>query len=130
MIRGSPGCFGIDPTKPKLGQIEFFDEDIDHANGIVLADPVFQAFRKQRGLTAIDSLNEAPHPILPQIARESYRGNQNRRCVFTQAGSKAVFKRCLRYVRYHPNSGAKADIPALRICAIKRHSDQYREYRI
>src|SRR4029077_6527298 len=47
MIRGSAGCFGIDPTKPKLGQIEFFDEDIDHANGIVLADPVFQAFRKQ-----------------------------------------------------------------------------------
>jgi hypothetical protein len=45
MIRGSAGCFGIDPTKPKLGQIEFFDEDIDHANGIVLADPVFQAFR-------------------------------------------------------------------------------------
>ena len=51
-----------------------------------LADPVFQAFRKQCGLTAIDPLNEAPHPILPQIARESYRGNQNRRCVFTQAG--------------------------------------------
>src|SRR6202040_4113986 len=71
-------------------QIEFFDEDIDHANGIVLADPVFQAFRKQRGLTAIDSLNEAPHPILPQIARESYRENQNRRCVFTQAGSIAA----------------------------------------
>ena len=46
MIRGSAGCLGIDPTKPKLGQIEFFDEDIDHANWIVLADPVFQAFRK------------------------------------------------------------------------------------
>ena len=30
----------------------------------------------------------APHPILPQIARESYRGNQSRRCVFTQAGSE------------------------------------------
>src|ERR1700729_175870 len=87
MIRGAAGCFGIDPTKPKLGQIEFFDKGIDHANRIVLADPVFQAFRKQRGLTAIDPLNEAPHPILPQIARESYRGNQNRRCVFTQAGS-------------------------------------------
>ena len=55
MIRGSAGCFGIDTTKPKLGQIEFFDEDIDHANRIVLADPVFQAFRN---------------------ARESYRGNK------------------------------------------------------
>ena len=48
MIRGSAGCFGIDTTKPKLGQIEFFDEDIDHANRIVLADPVFQAFRKEK----------------------------------------------------------------------------------
>ena len=93
MIRGSAGCLGIDPTKTKLGQIEFFDEDIDHANRIVLADPVFQAFRKQRGLTAIDPLNEAPHPILPQIARESYRGNQSRRCVFTQAGSTADYTR-------------------------------------
>ena len=83
MIRGSAGCLGIDPTKTKLGQIEFFDEDIDRANRIVLADPVFQAFRKQRGLTAIDPLNETPHPILPQIARESYRGNQSRRWVFT-----------------------------------------------
>ena len=46
MIRGSAGCLGIDPTKPKLGQIESFDEDIDHASRIVLADPVFQAFRK------------------------------------------------------------------------------------
>src|SRR5258705_12573900 len=78
-------------AKAKLAQIQFFDEDIDHANRIVLADPVFQAFRKQRGLTAIDPLNEAPHPILPQIARESYRGNQSRRCVFTQAGSLADF---------------------------------------
>jgi hypothetical protein len=32
-------------------------------------------------------------------------------------GSEAVFKRCLRHVRYHPNRGAKADIPALRIWA-------------
>ena len=48
MIRGSAGCLGIDPTKTKLGQIEFFDEDIDRANRIVLADPVFHAFGKQR----------------------------------------------------------------------------------
>src|ERR1700746_3863941 len=44
MIRGSAGCFGIDPTKPKLGQIVFFDEDIDHAKGMVLAVPFSQAF--------------------------------------------------------------------------------------
>ena len=74
MIRGSAGCLGIDPTKPKLGQIEFLlDEDIDHANRIVFADPVFQAFRKQRRLAPVNPLNEAPHPILPQIARNFQR---------------------------------------------------------
>ena len=123
MIRGSAGCLGIDPTKPKLGQIEFFDEDIDHANRIVLADPVFQAFRKQRGLTAIDPLNEAPHPILPQITRESYRGNQNRRCVFTQAGSIATETRCPRYVRSSLNF--RHDVAASRTSkwAMSRHAD-------
>jgi hypothetical protein len=73
MIRGPAGCLRIDPTKPKPSQIEFLDKDVYHTNGIILANPVFQAFRKQRGLTAIRTLNEAPHPILPQIARESYR---------------------------------------------------------
>jgi hypothetical protein len=34
MIRGSAGCLGIDPTKPKLGQIEFFDEDIATRTGL------------------------------------------------------------------------------------------------
>jgi hypothetical protein len=52
------------------------DKDVDHANRIVLADPVFQAFRKQRVLPAICRLNEALHLILPQVARESYRENQ------------------------------------------------------
>jgi hypothetical protein len=52
MIRRPAGCLGIDRAEPKLGQIEFVDKDIDYANGIVLADPVFQAFRKQRALPA------------------------------------------------------------------------------
>jgi len=30
--------------------------------------------------------------------------------------------KCLRPVRYYPNSGAKADIQVLRICANKRQS--------
>ena len=63
----------IDPAEPKFRQIEFIDNDIDYANRIVLADPVFQAFRKQRALHPIGALNEAPHPIPPQIAWESYR---------------------------------------------------------
>ena len=52
MIRGSAGCFEID------------------ANGIVLADPVFQAFRKQRGLTAI-------HPSTKRLIRSSRKSQEN-----------------------------------------------------
>jgi hypothetical protein len=44
---------------------------------IVGIDPVFQAFRKQRRLPAIDHLDEAPYPIPPQIAAaESYSANK------------------------------------------------------
>src|SRR5207253_10148445 len=69
-----------------LGQIEPLDKDVNHANRIVLANPVFQAFRKQRALPAIRALNEAPHPILPRIiSRESHK-----RGVFTQPGSNST----------------------------------------
>jgi hypothetical protein len=47
MIRRPTGCFRIDPAKAKLAQIEFLNKNVDHANGIVLINPVFQAFRKQ-----------------------------------------------------------------------------------
>jgi hypothetical protein len=73
MIRWSAGRLGIDPDEAELGQIEFVDKDVDHANRAVLADPIFQAFRKQRALPAIRPLNEALHPIAPQTRRESYR---------------------------------------------------------
>jgi Flp pilus assembly protein CpaB len=84
MIRRPAGYLGIDPVEPKLGQIEFVDKDVDHPNRIILANPVFQAFRKQRVLTAIRPLNEAPHLIPRKIAQESYRQNQIQPRVFTQ----------------------------------------------
>src|SRR5450759_5262885 len=89
MIRRPAGYLGIDPTKPKFGQIEFIDKDVDNANRIVLADPVCHAFRKQRALLAIRPLNEALHLVLPQIVRESYRQNHLKQDVFTQPGSLA-----------------------------------------
>src|SRR6266404_230046 len=81
MVRGPAGDLGIDPAKPKLGQIEFIDEDVDHPNRVILANPVFQAFGKQRALSAIHALNEAPHPIPPAnrariIPRESYKAGR------------------------------------------------------
>jgi hypothetical protein len=62
MVRWPASCLGIDPAEPKLGQIEAVDEDVDDANWIVLADPVFHAFRKQRALPTIHTINEALHP--------------------------------------------------------------------
>ena len=65
----------VDPAEPKFGQIELIDKDVDHANGIVIDDPVFQTFGKQRALTAIHLFNEAFHPIPRKTAQESYRAN-------------------------------------------------------
>jgi hypothetical protein len=39
---------------------------------------------------------------------------------------KWVFKRCPANVRHHPNSGAKADIPPLLMCAKQRHEQSHR----
>jgi len=72
MIRRPASRLGIDPTKPKPGQIEFLDKNVNRPNRIVLADLVFQALRKQRALPAIRALNKALHRIPPQIAQESY----------------------------------------------------------
>src|SRR5439155_26145965 len=48
LIGRAARCFRIDPAEPVLSQIEPLDKDVNHANRIVLANPVFQAFRKQR----------------------------------------------------------------------------------
>ena len=69
MIRRPAGRLGSDAVKSQAAQIEFLDKNVDHPNRIVLADPVFQAFRKQRALPAIHPLNEALHPIPPQSRR-------------------------------------------------------------
>src|SRR5258707_13645250 len=66
MIGRAARCFGIDPTESELRKIEFVDKHIDRANRIILANPIFQAFREQRALPAIHPLNEAPHLILHQ----------------------------------------------------------------
>ena len=89
MIRRPAGYLGIDPAKTQVGQIEFIDKDLNHANRIVLANPVCHAFRKKRALPAIRPLNKALHLILPQITRESYRQNHLKQDVFTQPGTKA-----------------------------------------
>ena len=69
MIRRPAGCLGVNPAEPKLRQIEFLDKDVDYADGILLADPVFQALGKQRALPATGALNEAPQPTESVLIR-------------------------------------------------------------
>jgi hypothetical protein len=51
------GRLGINPGKMKLGHIKPANTNIDHTNRVVLAYPIFQAFRNQRDLLAIHFLN-------------------------------------------------------------------------
>src|SRR5205807_7465781 len=67
MVRRPSRCLGIDTDEPELRQIQLVDEDVDHANRIILANPIFQAFRKERALSAIRAFNEALHQIPPRI---------------------------------------------------------------
>src|SRR3954453_6696587 len=61
MIR-RPTCAGrLNATEPKFSQIEGCNEGVDHANRIVICNPVVQAFRQQSRLPAISSLNETSH---------------------------------------------------------------------
>src|SRR5262249_42619276 len=66
--------------------------------------------RKQRRLAPINPLNEAPHPIPPQMASESYRANQITKCVFTQSRSIAS-NHIVCDVRYSPNCNRDAAVP-------------------
>ena len=44
---------GHDAVEPELAQVNRIHEGVDHADGVVLVDPVVQALGKQRRLTAI-----------------------------------------------------------------------------
>ena len=83
MIRRPTGHLGIDPVKPKIAQIELVDKHVDHANGIVLDNPIFQAFRKQRALPTINPFNEALHPIPRNPPRIIPRESRQARCFHT-----------------------------------------------
>ena len=48
MKGGSPGRCWLDAIEYEAGEIERIDERIDHANGILLVDPVVETLRKKR----------------------------------------------------------------------------------
>jgi hypothetical protein len=63
MIRRAAGRHRIDAAESQPSEIEFLNKNVNHANRIILVDPVIQTFRKERGLAAIHPLNKALHPI-------------------------------------------------------------------
>ena len=65
MVRRPSGYFGINASEAKLSKIKLVDKHIDRANRIILANPVFQAFRKQRALAPIRPFNETLLPSPP-----------------------------------------------------------------
>jgi hypothetical protein len=73
MIRRPASCLGSDPVKPQLGQLEFLDKYVDHSGNSVIC-PRSEPSTKR----LIESLRKS--------RRESYRENQMKQCVFTQAG--------------------------------------------
>ena len=114
MIRRPASRLGSNPVKSQLAQIEFLDKNIDHPNRIVLADPVFQAFREQCALSAIRALNEALHPDPHANRAGIIPRNQMAKCVSTQARSGATVLGFLHDVRFSLKSDkvrcCKADL--------------------
>ncbi|WP_426443560.1 hypothetical protein [Bradyrhizobium genosp. P] len=63
-----PTCPGrLNATEPKVSQIERRNEGVDHANRIVICNPVIQAFRQQSRLPPISPLHEARHAQLRRL---------------------------------------------------------------
>ena len=69
MIRRPAGRCRIDPFKTEIAQIQCLNEHIDGTNGIALIDPIIEAFRKQRRLLAIRTLNETLHLFPRRFSR-------------------------------------------------------------
>src|SRR5258707_9461256 len=118
MIGRAARCFGIDPTESELRKIEFVDKHIDRANRIILANPIFQAFREQRALPAIHPLNEAPHLILQQpnqLLRESHEARRFHTTWVIAESTSGGSSWTQKFATPVTSGGIKSSIPALAI---------------
>jgi len=93
MICRPAGRLGTDTAEPKFTEIKLVDESLDYPDGIVLIDPIVEAFGEKGSLAAIRAFNKASHPI-PRKSSE----NHIMKSVFTQPGPKVDISepRCLR----------------------------------
>ena len=89
MIRRPTGCFRFHPAKAKLAQIEFLNKNVNHANGIVLTNPVLQASGNSVPCPrSVPSTKRLIH-LSANRARIISRNQMNRR-VFTQPESRRI----------------------------------------
>jgi hypothetical protein len=66
---GPSGRCRLDTIEPEASQIQRIDEGVDHANRILLVDPVVEAFRQKRRLSPICSLDKPLHDHPRRIIR-------------------------------------------------------------
>jgi len=100
MIGRPPGRFRDNTRKAQSSKVQFVNEEIDHADRIVLRHVVFQAIREQCRLTPILALNETLHHD-PRLIRSTLSDQS----VSTQAGPKADIGARRRHVRFRCQSG-------------------------
>src|SRR5262249_47521116 len=62
VVRRPARDLGLNPAKPQFRQVQPVNKNVDHTNRVVLANPIFQAVRKQCDLAAIHALYKALHP--------------------------------------------------------------------
>ena len=65
MIAGPTSVCRHGPAKPKLGQIDPIDEDINNPHRVVLANVILNAFGKQKALTPVQTFHIACHDSPP-----------------------------------------------------------------
>src|SRR5262245_58418958 len=103
MIRRPTSRRWINSIEAHLSQIKRIDKQVDHTNGVALADEIIEAFGQQGRLPAIWPRNEALHPIPPTESRENHSGGR----VFTQPGSFTslwLLRSTVRMSASHPKS--------------------------
>ena len=80
MIRRPASCLGSNPVKSQLRQIEFINEDVNHLNGIVLINPVFQTLGNSvlcpRSVPSTKRFIQSPAAMPESPLRESHEAER------------------------------------------------------
>src|SRR6187200_2293178 len=99
MIGGPARCFRLRPFKTQLAKIKFVHEHVDDTNRVVPGNIVVKAFREQRALRPIFTLNKALHRAFTSLCRANK--------VF-DARNNEMFQTTAYYVFTQPRSEADA----------------------